>query len=106
MGSLVWSVKPTLVPEVGKPEIDLERVVNLAVDEFINSRPWPFRKLAKWGSEKGRKDIVLVTKNAATFAQITFAFSNHPILPSGWTIRNTGSASTKKLQMRLERLPL
>ena len=74
MGSLVWSVKPTLVPEVGKPGIDLERVVNLAVDEFINSRPWPFRKLAKWGCEKGRKDIVLVTKNAVTFAQITFAF--------------------------------
>jgi hypothetical protein len=67
----MWTV---VLPEVGKPGIDLERVLNLAVDEFVNSRPWPFRKLAKWGSEKGRKDIVLVTKNAATFAQITFAF--------------------------------
>jgi hypothetical protein len=50
------------------------RIIDPVLDEFVNSRPWLFRRLAQWGREKGKTDLVMVLKRAANSAQIMFAF--------------------------------
>jgi hypothetical protein len=47
-------------------------ILEPVLDEFVNSRPWLFRRLAQWGREKGKTDLVMVSKRAANSAQIMF----------------------------------
>ena len=66
-----------LLPEITKPGNDPDyasRIINPVLDEFINSRPPFFRQLARWGKKKGEQDLVMVSKSAATIAQLMFAF--------------------------------
>jgi len=66
-----------LLPEITKPGNDpgyASRIMNPVLAEFINSRPPLFRQLARWGKKKGEQDLVMVSKSAATIAQIMFAF--------------------------------
>jgi hypothetical protein len=46
------------------------RLVNPVIDEFINSGPWPYRHLKKWGRQRGEQDLVSVSKTAASCSQI------------------------------------
>jgi hypothetical protein len=65
-----------LLPEITKPGNDpgyVSRIINPVLDEFINSWPPLFRQLARWGKKKGEQDLVMVSKSAATIAQIMFA---------------------------------
>jgi hypothetical protein len=66
-----------LPPELTKPGADpalVHRIIDPVTSEFINSRPFLFRQLARCGKKKGEKDLVLVPKSAATIAQLMFAF--------------------------------
>jgi hypothetical protein len=71
----MWAV---LLPEIanaaGKDPDYISRIINPVLDEFINSRPPLFRRLARWGKKKGAQDLVMVSKSAATIAQLMFAF--------------------------------
>jgi hypothetical protein len=61
-----------LPPELTRPGADpalVHRIITPVVEEFINSRPLLFRKLAQFSKKKGEKDLVLVPKSAATIAQ-------------------------------------
>lgn len=65
------------LPEFTKPGLDPEyplRIMTPVLEEFINSSPRPFRPLMRLGRDKGKKDIVMVPKQAASAAQIMFAF--------------------------------
>ena len=65
------------LPELTKPGLDPEypmRITTPVLDEFINSRPRPFRPFMRWGRDKGKADIVMVPKLAASAAQFMFAF--------------------------------
>jgi hypothetical protein len=60
-----WAV---LLPEITKAGNDpgyVSRIINPVLDEFINSRPPLFRRLARWGKKKGAQDLVMVSKSAA-----------------------------------------
>jgi hypothetical protein len=52
----------------------LHRLANPVLDEFINSGPWPYRYLKKWGRQLGEKDLVAVSKIAASCTQIMSLF--------------------------------
>jgi hypothetical protein len=45
-----------------------------ARDEFIESRPGPFRELAIWAKEKAENDPTFLAKNAASCTQIMLPF--------------------------------
>ena len=65
-----------MLPEVTKPGADADlvhRILDPVLEEFINSRPPLFRQLARCSKKKGEKDLVVVTKSAATIAQVMFA---------------------------------
>lgn len=50
------------------------RLVNPVLEEFIDSGPWPYRYLKKWGKQRGEKDLVGVSKTAASCTQIMSLF--------------------------------
>jgi hypothetical protein len=45
------------------------RLVNPVISEFIDSGPWPYRHLKKWGKQRGDRDLVGISKTAASCAQ-------------------------------------
>jgi hypothetical protein len=47
----------------------IKRIVDPVQKEFIESRPWIFRKLAEYGQRRGKQDLVYIPKTAASFAQ-------------------------------------
>jgi hypothetical protein len=63
------SALPTEITQPGADPALVHRIITPVVEEFIKSRPLPFRKLAQCGKKKGEKDLVLVPKSAATLAQ-------------------------------------
>jgi hypothetical protein len=48
----------------------INQLTGPVIQEFIDSRPWPFKILSIKGREKGLKDVVWVPKVAATISQI------------------------------------
>jgi hypothetical protein len=66
----VFAVLPSELAKPGADSVLVHRIIDPVISEFINSRPFLFRQLARFGKEKGAKDLVLVPKSAATIAQV------------------------------------
>jgi hypothetical protein len=47
-----------------------KRLVTPVLDEFIESGPWPYRHLKRWGKRRGEKDMVSISKTAAASTQL------------------------------------
>jgi hypothetical protein len=51
-----------------------QRIMNPVIDEFIKSRPWAWGEFAKYTKEQGARDLVYVSKMAASCTQMMFVF--------------------------------
>lgn len=51
-----------------------QRILNPVIAEFIESRPWAWVELAKFTKEQGERDLVYVSKTAASWTQMMFVF--------------------------------
>jgi hypothetical protein len=73
-----------LLPLIEQPEkfgisanrvnIEVPRILNRVTEEFISSRPWAWGEFAKYTMERGQRDLVYATKNAASLTQMMFVF--------------------------------